>query len=267
MKIHRCVAAVVSAVVVAACGTLPGGPSDEVRQALAPSGKLRVALFEGNPVHAVRDPATGAIKGIGHDLGWELASRLGVPFEPVLYTVFPRMLEGGQAGAWDVAFIGVAPGRRAHFHFTENHLEVEFGYLVPAGSAITAMDAVDRPGVRVAVVAKGTPDAYLTGKLKSATLVRAQGLGPAVDLVKSGRAEVVAGMKPAMYGVSAQLAGSRVLDGRPGVDELALAVPNGRGAAAEAYVARFIDEAKAGGVVKAAIDRAGLRGVVVAASR
>lgn len=148
--------------------------------------------------------------------------------------------------------------------FTANHVEVEYGYLVPGASKLSAIDQVDRPGVRVAVVAKGSPDAFLSGTLKSATLVRTPAIGGALELVGAGKAEAVAGLKPNMYTVSGKLPGSRVLDGRPGAEPAALAMPNGRDPAGLAYARRFIEEAKANGTVKSAIERAGLRGIVVA---
>jgi polar amino acid transport system substrate-binding protein len=55
--------------------------------------------------------------------------------------------------------------------------------------------------------------------------------------------------------------GSRVLDGRIGVDEVAIALPKGR-EAGMAYVGKYIDDAKSEGLIKAAVQRAGLRGAV-----
>ena len=57
--------------------------------------------------------------------------------------------------------------------------------------------------------------------------------------------------------------GSRVLDGRPGVDPHAMAMPKGRDLGV-AYARSFIEDAKREGLVKAAIERAGMRGAVVA---
>ena len=236
----------------------------DVRQALAPTGKLRVALFETNAVHVTRDPATGQLKGVAHDVGRELAKRLGVPFEPVLYSAFGALLEAGKAGAWDVAFLGVTPERAVFLDFTATYLSVEFGYLVPAGSAIAATGDVDRTGVRIVAVTQGTPDVYLSRTLRSATLVRVPALAPAVELVASGNAEVFAALKPVVVAASSRMPGSRVLDA-PGTDDAAMAMPKGRGAAAAAYARRFIEDAKAEGLVKAAIERAALTGVVVAA--
>jgi polar amino acid transport system substrate-binding protein len=53
--------------------------------------------------------------------------------------------------------------------------------------------------------------------------------------------------------------GSRVLDGRIGVDEVAIALPKGR-ETGMTYVRKYVEDVKARGLVKAAIERAGLRG-------
>lgn len=261
MKTIQALAAITAAFVIASCATLQPGAGPEARQALAPTGKLRVALFAANAVHVIKDPATGEMKGVSHDLGRNLATRLGVPFEPVLYSEFPQLLEAGKSGDWDVAFLGVTADRREFLDFTANHVSTELGYLVPAGSRISGSDDVDRAGVRVVAVARGTPDVYLTRTLKSATVVRTPGVPPALELLQSRNAEVFAALKPVVLGLSAKMPGSRVLDA-PGTDDAAMAVPKGRGPAAGAYARKFIENAKAEGLVKSAIERAGLRGVV-----
>ena len=56
-----------------------------------------------------------------------------------------------------------------------------------------------------------------------------------------------------------QLAGSKVLDGRWGLERHAIAIPKGREAGLD-YLRKFTDAIKAEGLVKAAVSRAGLRG-------
>src|SRR5919108_4858302 len=154
------------------CAGISTGPTPEARQALAPTGKLRVALQLANPLNVVRDSASGEMTGVAFDLGNELARRLGVPFEPVLYPSVGALLDSGKTGAWDVAFVGFSPARAQEWDFTGLHVEVEFGYLVPAGSAIATMADVDRPGVRVAVQQNSGPANFLSGILTNATLVQ-----------------------------------------------------------------------------------------------
>src|SRR5579859_3056017 len=59
--------------------------SAQVRADIVPTGSLRVALPLAPPIIASKDPSTGELKGIGVDLGKDLAARLGVPFVAVIY--------------------------------------------------------------------------------------------------------------------------------------------------------------------------------------
>lgn len=250
-------------VLLAACATGAPDGGSTLRQAMAPTGPLRVALFEGNAVHAVRSP-TGELRGVAHDMGGELARRIGAPFAPVVYTSFAALLADGKVGAWDVAFLGVSPERRAFLDFTADYLEVEVGYLVPSEASIATMADVDRPGVRIAVVERGSPEALLAPLLRNASLVRAPALGPALQLVTERKADLIAGPKPAMFGLAARLPGSRVLDGAPARERIALAMPKGRGEPALAYAASFVEQVKRDGTVARAVERASLRGVTPA---
>src|SRR5215207_6480463 len=210
------------------CAGVATKPTPEARQALAPTGKLRVALQLGSPHNVVRDPVTGEMKGVGFDLGQELARRMGVPFEPVLYPSIGALLDGGKSGAWDVGFVGFSPARAKEWDFTPLHLQMEFGYFVPAGSSISTMDDVDRSGIRVAVQEKSQPDIFISRTLKNAVVVRGPSLAGTLEMLKSGKADAIFSIKPSLFGVSNQLAGSRVLDGRLGVDPHAMVMPKGR---------------------------------------
>lgn len=245
------------------CAGIHTAPTPEARQALAPTGKLRVGLQLGSPHNVIRDSVSGEMKGVAFDLGKELARRMEVPFEPVLYPSVGALLDGGKSGAWDVAFVGFSPARAQEWDFTALHLEIEFGYLVPGGSSISTMADVDRPGIRVAVQEKSQPDVFLTRTLKNAAVVRASSLADTLEMLKSGRADVIFSIKPSLFEVSNQLPGSRVLDGRLGLDPHAMAMPKGRDLGVP-YARRFVEDAKSEGLVKAAIERAGMRGAVVA---
>ena len=245
------------------CVGIHTAPTPEARQALAPTGTLRVGLQLGSPHNVVRDSVSGEMKGVGFDLGKELARRMGVPFEPVLYPSVGALLDGGKSGAWDVAFVGFSPARAKEWDFTALHLEIEFGYLIPGGSSISTMADVDRAGIRIAVQEKSQPDIFISRTLKNAVVVRASSLAGTLEMLKSGRADAIFSIKPSLYETSNQVPGSRVLDGRSGIDSHAMALPKGRDLGV-AYARRFIEDAKSEGLVKVAIERVGMRGAVVA---
>ena len=193
-------------VVLAGCATLSNSPTPEAGQALAPTGKLRVGLVLGSPIHVIREYASVEMKGVGHDLGKEFARRMGVLFEPVLYPSVGVLLEGLKSGDWDVAFFLINPARMKDFDFTAPVVEIELGYLVAKGSPISTTADVDRPGIRVGVQGKSTVDAILSRDLKNAILIRGP-LAAGVEMLKSGKTDVYASNKANPFEMSDRLPG------------------------------------------------------------
>lgn len=262
MALIRFAASSLLTLLVAACAVGPADPDETVRKALAPTGKLRVGLISV-PVHSIRDPYSGELRGVAHDLGRELAARLSVPFEPIVYPNPAAYVAAGRAGGWDIGSLGVTPERQELFDLAQAHLEVDYGYLVPADTRIASVSEADRPGVRVALVERSASDLTLTRTLKQAAIVRGRDLSALIDLVLLGDADVIAAQKTNLYDIAPRIPGSRVLDGRAGGEEQALGVPKGRDPLALAYVREFVRDAKSQGLVRRAVDRAGIRGVVV----
>jgi polar amino acid transport system substrate-binding protein len=123
-----------------------------------------------------------------------------------------------------------SPARAKDWDFTALHMEVEFGYLVPADSSISTMADVDRTGIRVAVQEKSQPDIFVSRTLKNAEVVRAPSVVGTVEMLKSRKADAIFSIKPSLFEASKQLPGSRVLEGRPGIDPHAMVLPKGRDA-------------------------------------
>jgi polar amino acid transport system substrate-binding protein len=84
-----------------------------------------------------------------------------------------------------------------------------------------------------------------------------------MEMLTTGKADAIFSIKPSLYEASNQLPGSRVLEGRAGVDPHAMVMPKGRDPGL-AYARRFIENAKSEGLVNTAIARAGMRGAVAA---
>src|SRR5215472_4587113 len=93
-------------------------------QALAPTGKLRAALYLGGPANVVIDPKSGEMKGVGYELGKELARRMGVPYEPVIYQTPKLIVEDTASGKWDISFIAQDPDREKILNFTGVYLKI-----------------------------------------------------------------------------------------------------------------------------------------------
>ncbi len=234
-----------------------------LRNDLAPTGKLRAGINYGNPVLATRDPASGELRGVAVDLARELGRRFDLAVELVGFDAAGKMFEAVRAGAWDVAFLAIDPGRADEIDFTAAYIEIEATYLVPAGSPFHAVEDVDRAGVRVGISAKSAYDLFLSRTMRRAELVRASGPDAAFELLLTGRCDVLAGVRQHLVANAVKLPGSRVFAGRFMAIEQALGIPKGRGEGAK-YLREFIEDVKASGVVARAIERAGVGGVAVA---
>ena len=245
------------------CAGAQTGAASEPSAAVAPTGKLRVAFLLG-PIYATKYSATGELKGVAIDLGQELARRIGVPFEPVTYASVPEVIAGAKTGVWDVALTGINAERAAVMDFSPPYMDVEQGYLVRASVPITTESDVDKAEIRVGVLDKSGADGLLSRTLKTATLVRAAKRARAqcpAGCGKGGRHRCDQGGPLRRSRKPAGLACSRRQDP---VEPIGMGVPKGRDIAAAAYVGKFVQDAKAAGIVKSAIERAALRGVVVA---
>lgn len=246
------------AAALAGCVTAPG-PAPEVRQALAPTGTLRVAVYPGSPTSMLRTAGSDEMRGLSVELGRELARRLGVPAEIVVFQRVAEVVEALKGGRADFTITNATPARAQDVDFTPPLLALELGYLALPGSPVQLLADVDRPGVRIGVSQGSSSQAALTRELKQARLVPAPSLQAAAEMLQRHDIDAFATNKAILHELAGNVPGARVLDGRWGLEHLAIAVPKGRGVAAE-YLRAFADAARSEGLVRAAAERAGLRG-------
>ena len=252
--------AVIGSLVVAGASAT-GATDPETSRILAPTGKLRVGLYPGTPTSILPDAQPDGPRGVGYDLGKEVARQLGVPFEPVVFSKNAEVLEAVKTGAVDMVFTNASAARAKDMDFGPPYLEIELGYLVPRGSPVSTLDNIDIGGFRVGVTTGSSSDAVLSRDLKSAEIVRAATIAAAVDMMAAGQLDAFATNKATLFEMIEKLPGSKVLDGRWGVERHAIAIPKGRDRG-RAFVEKFTADAKSEGLVKAAIARAGLRGAM-----
>jgi polar amino acid transport system substrate-binding protein len=229
------------------------------------AGEVRVALGLGTPMSAIKDPATGELRGLAVEMGRALAQRIGVRFVPVVYPRPGAVLDGLRDNAWDVSFLVFDPDRAGQVDFSRPYVQSDFTYLVPAGSRLHEVADADQPGVRIATPRGDGSDLYLTRTLKHAVLLRTDTHQEALELVRSGRADAKASVRSVLMGDLPALAGARVLD--DGFLDIAFAavVPKGQ-IDRLFYLNEFIAEAKASGLVKRAVESLDLKGIRVAPS-
>lgn len=234
-----------------------------LQQAFAPTGTLRASINLGNPILAGRD-AQGEPAGISIDLARELARRLALPLQLVVFEAAGKSVAAVTAEHADVGFFAVDPVRGAGLHFTAPYVLIEGAYLVRETSPLTRNEEVDAAGRTVMVGLGSAYDLYLTRELKQATIVRAP-TSPAVvaEFLAQG-ADVAAGVRQQLEADAARRCDLRLLPGRFMVIEQAMGMPRGRSDEAANALRAFVEDMKRSGFVAEAMRRHGIEGAAVA---
>jgi polar amino acid transport system substrate-binding protein len=187
-----------------------------------------------------------------------IAERLGVPLALVPFKSPGELGDAVGTNVWDIGLIGAEPQRAEKIEFTAAYAEIEATYLVPAGSPITTIAEVDRPGVRIAVSGRSAYGLWLDRNIAHATLIRSDGAGAFDQFIAEGL-DALAGLRPGLIEDVQKLPGARVLDGRFATVQQAVgtAKTNASGAA---FLRSFVEQAKASGMVAGLIATHGVEG-------
>jgi polar amino acid transport system substrate-binding protein len=228
--------------------------SSSVVAELAPRGVLRAAINLSNSLLVTGRSASGDPDGVAPDLARAIADRLGVPLKLIAFAEPPDMVAVVDGDVWDIGLIGADPARARRIAFTAAYAEIESTYLVPAGSALTAIGDVDRPGIRIAVTAGAAYDLWLERNIRHAHLVRTDSGSSDMSLFVRDRLDALASLRPDLRAYQTQLPGSRILDGQFMAVQQAVGTPrkNSQGAG---FLRDFVEQAKASGLIAALLDR------------
>jgi len=126
-----------------------------IRSALAPTGVLRASINLGNPILARWDAGQNLAAGVSVDLATELAKRLQVELQPVVFDAAGKSVTAVTGEQADVGFFAIDPLRGEGLLFTAPYILIEGSYLVRNDSSIESNEQVDVEGVRI-MVGKGS---------------------------------------------------------------------------------------------------------------
>ena len=237
--------------------------ADALRDQIAPTGKLRVAIGispAGGAYWSTRTEQGYA--GVPVDLGREMAAQLGVPVEYVPYPNSGQIVDDVNKGVWDVTFLPKDPEREARMSFGPIYEVADATYIVKAGSPIKDFVTLDQPGVKIASVNDTTTMRGTIAHLKNAKVTGYQTYDEIFNLLKSGEIDAFALSRDQLNAMAKKIPGTRVLDETFKQTVTAVAVPLNHPLAA-AFATRFMTEAIANGTLRKAYDNNGLKGAPV----
>lgn len=242
------------------CAFVSPAHSASAKEELAPTGKLRVAVAVSPSPSAffvVKGAAPGTYKGVVVTLGTQLAAKLGVPLEIVPYDGSGEITRAASTGVWDVTFMPVDAERKKSVDFGAPYHILQSTYLVGANAKFQSVADVNKPEVRIAGVSETTTIRASIASAKAAQHVPVKSVDEAVALLKAGKVDAIALSRESLSGLVASVPGARILQDSFYKSTTAVAVPKGKPAAL-AYATAFVEDAKASGAVRKALDDMGL---------
>lgn len=234
--------------------------ADALKDEIAPTGKLRVAIAISPAGGAFWSTRTeNGFAGVPVDLGREMAAQLGVPVEYVVHNNSGQIVDATGKGTWDVTFLPKDPEREGRMSFGPIYEVADATYIVKAGSAAKDFATLDQPGVKVAAVNNTTTMRGAIAHLKNAKVTGYQTYDEIFNLLKNGEIDAFALSRDQLNAMAQQIPGTRVLEETFKQTVTAVAVPPNHPQAL-AFVVKFMTDAIGNGVLRAAYDNNGLKG-------
>ena len=235
-----------------------------VLKELAPTGSLRVAIAVApspSAQFAIKDG--DQYRGVAITFGKALAAKLGVPLQIVPHKASGEVQNSAADNKWDVAFLPVDAERKKFVDFGNAYHLLQSTFLVAPGSKIQSVKDADAKGVRLGGVANTATFRAAVKATPEATHIEFAGVDAAVAAMNEKKIEAIALSRESLSGLVAKIPGARILDDAFLNSSTAVCVPKGKPAAL-AYVSDFIEEAKASGLARRALDEMGLKSSIVA---
>ncbi len=232
---------------------------------LAPTGTLRAAYLQGNPAQAVQDPATGEIRGASADIARELARQADVPVAILPVQGVQGVIDAVRTGKADIGFVAYEQSRAGTVEFSQTYMLVGQTFVVPEASPIRSVADIDQTGRKIGAGRSDSIGLHLKRMLAQASFVECpdDGFVEGRRMLAAGEIDAFGANRQRLTTAVRGMPGYRVLpDNLYGVPQTII-VPKGKPSVL-ITVNRFIDEARASGFLKSAIERSGVIGVEMA---
>jgi polar amino acid transport system substrate-binding protein len=229
-----------------------------VLKQLAPTGTLRIAVAiapSPSAQFAIKDG--DGFKGVAVTLGQALAKKLGVPATILPHNASGEIQNSAADDKWDVAFLPVDDERKKFVDFGNAYHLLQSTFLVAPGARIASVADANAKGVGIGGVANTATFRAAMKATPNATHVEFAKVDAAAAAMLEGHIAAIALSRESLGGLVKKIPGARILDDAFLNSSTAVCVPKGRPAAL-AYVSEFIEEAKASGLVRRALDEVGL---------
>lgn len=235
---------------------------------LAKDGTVRAAYLASNPAQAVKDPATGEVRGVVVDLARELERTRGIKVTLVGLPNPQGVIDAVRNGNAEIGFVAYNPERAGPVEFSKPYLLVNQTFIVKNDSPIRSIADIDRPGRKLGATRADSIALYLKRTMKQGQVVELDDSSRDTvhRLLDLGTVDAFGANRQRLTEMVKGSTGFRLLnDDLYGVEQTII-VGGGRREALDA-ANQFIDEVRRSGFLRSSVARSGVVGITVAPER
>ena len=222
--------------------------ADSLKEEIAPTGKLRVAIAispAGGAFWSTKTEA-GGYAGVPVDLGKEMAAQLGVPVEYVVYQNSGQITDAASKGTWDVTACRRIRSAKPRCRSGRSMRLRTRPTSSRRAHRSPNFQTLDQPGIKVAAVNNTTTMRGAIAHLKNAKVTGYQTYDEIFALLKKGEVDAFALSRDQLNAMAKKIPGTHVLDETFKQTVTAVAVPLNHPQSL-AFVTKFMTEAMSNG--------------------
>ncbi len=185
---------------------------DDLKQ-LAPTGQLRggvVVSPAASAFFAIRD-GNGEVQGVTVDLVRAFAESLKLPLALQVFENSGQVTDALAKGDCDLAFMPQDAERAKKVDFGPAYYFISSTYLVPAGSTIQSIEAVNRPGVRIVAISNTTTARSARRTAPDASVEEVPSVDLMTEMARAGKGDAFALSHDSFAGLLPRLPGARAI--------------------------------------------------------
>lgn len=237
-------------------GACASSPAD----LLTPKGALRMGLYKGTPTSVLDFDGPRQPRGIGYELGKNLAAQLEVGYDPVVFEKNADVLAAVKSGLVDLVFANASPDRAKYIQFSQTVIKIEKGFLMSPHTKLQSVSEINHRNIKIGYSVGSNSQSELPKLIPNAILVATQSTKSAIALLKSGELDGFSTNKAILFEMAESVPQSRVLPTVIGYEYLALGTPKSR-EIPQSVLDNFVDRMQATGKLNEIIQRSGIQGL------
>ncbi|MBU3609465.1 transporter substrate-binding domain-containing protein [Polynucleobacter wuianus] len=219
-----------------------------------------MGLYKGTPTSILPAEEVNPVRGIGYELGRDLAAQLGIHYTPLVFEKNADVLAAVKNGEVDLVFTNASADRAKYIQFSKTVIRIEKGFLINPKSMIQSQAQINQPTTKIGYSVGSNSQSELPAIIPKATLVQTTSTKQAIAMLKAGEIDGFSSNKAILFEMASSVPGSRVLPDVIGYENLALGTPIARQDSAR-YLNEFVDQMITSGKLNIFIQRSGIQGL------